>query len=119
MCNFCLLFDFSSYKAKVDQGVATLVKAPTDIPFLPKEQFAFCPMCGAPREPELLMVSNHFGQNLRRARRMRGMTQEALGYRLGIQKSAVSKYEKGRVKPDIARLMLICRILDVSPQELL
>lgn len=119
MCNFCLLFDFSSAKAKVDQGIATIVKAPTDIPFLPKDQFNFCPVCGSPRNPDDLKISNRFGQNLRSIRRMRGITQEALGRELGIQKSAVSKYEKGRVKPDIARLMTICRLLNVTPQELL
>lgn len=119
MCEFCILFDFSQASARVVSGVASIIKAPSDIPFLPKQQFNFCPMCGSPREPEKLLLSNRFGQNLRRIRRMRGMTQEGLGKLMGIQKSAVSKYEKGRVKPDIARLMLLCRLLDVSPTELL
>ena len=119
MCDFCILFDFSSYTTKVDQGVASLVKAPENLPFLPRQQFNFCPVCGSPRDPVSLTTSNLFGKNLRKIRRARGMTQEQLGQIIGVQKSAVSKYEKGRVKPDISRLLELCRILDVTPQELL
>ncbi len=118
MCEFCLLFDFGSYRAKVDNGVASLVKAPTEIPFLPKQQFAFCPVCGSPRSEES-MPTGKFPQNLRRIRRMRGFTQEALGRKLGVQKSAVCKYEKGRAVPNTKQLQVLCRVLNVSPQELI
>lgn len=119
MCNFCILFDFSSAMAKVEQGIATIEKAPTDIPFLPKQQFNFCPVCGSPRDPIGLSASNRFPRNLKTIRRMRGFTQEALGAKLGIQKSAICKYEKGRAKPNVKQLAEMCRILDVSPQELI
>lgn len=119
MCDFCILFDFSTYRAKVEQGVATLVKAPTEIPFLPRQQFNFCPVCGSPRDPQKMSQSNRLPQNLRRIRRMRGVTQEALGRELGLQKSAISKYEKGRTQPNAKQLATICRLLDVSPQELI
>lgn len=119
MCNFCILFDFSTVRAKVDQGVATIEKAPTQIPFLPKQQFNFCPMCGSPIDPELMSPSKIFPVNLRRIRRMRGLTQEALGRSLGLQKSAISKYEKGRTKPNVKQLAELCRVLEVSPQELI
>lgn len=118
MCEFCIMFDFSTASAKVEQGIAKIMKAPEGIPFLPKQQFNFCPICGSPREPQRLS-GNRFGQNMRRIRRMRGMTQEALGRELGIQRSAVCKYEKGRVKPDITQLLKICQTLDVAPSELL
>ena len=117
MCNFCILFDFSSARAKVNEGVATIEKAPTDIPFLPKQQFNFCPVCGSPRENN--SITNSFPSNLRRIRRMRGYTQEALGRAMGMQKSAISKYEKGRTKPNIKQLAQICKLLDISPQELI
>ena len=102
-----------------NQGIASIVKAPEGIPFLPRQQFNFCPLCGSPREQGKPITSNRFGQNLRKIRRMRGLTQEALGRQIGIQRSGVSKYEKGRVKPDVAKLAQICRALDISPQELL
>ena len=119
MCDFCILFDFSTYRAKVEHGTASLVKAPTEIPFLPKQQFNFCPVCGSPRDPALVSSNKRFGQNLRRIRRMRGVTQEALGRELGMQRSAISKYEKGRTQPNASQIATICRLLDVSPQELL
>lgn len=119
MCNFCILFDFSTYKVKVEQGVASLIKAPTDIPFLPKDQFNFCPVCGSPRDAKAITQSRNFGYNLRRIRRMRGVTQEALGREIGVQKSAISKYEKGRCQPNARQIAKICRALDISPQELI
>lgn len=116
MCNFCILFDFSSAMARVENGIATIVKAPTDIPFLPRQQFNFCPVCGSPREATV--SSQTFGQNLRRIRRMRGVTQTALANAIGVQKACISKYEKGRSSPSIRRVSQICRALDISPQEL-
>ena len=117
MCEFCLLFDFSSYRAKVDQGVASLEKAPTEIPFLPKQQFKFCPVCGA--QLVKASTSGDFGQNLRRIRKLRGVTQTAIARELGMQRSAVCKYEKGRTTPNAKQIATICRLLGVSPQELL
>ena len=38
------------------------------------------------------------GSRIREARRERGLTQEALGEQAGIQKSAVAKYENGRIE---------------------
>ena len=37
------------------------------------------------------------GQKIREARIAKGMTQEELGKVLGVQRSAIAKYEKGRV----------------------
>ena len=37
------------------------------------------------------------GEKIRAARLEKGMTQEELGSLLGVQKSAIAKYESGRV----------------------
>ena len=37
------------------------------------------------------------GDKIRNARLAKGMTQEELGERIGVQKSAIAKYESGRV----------------------
>lgn len=118
MCEFCILFDYSMFKANVNNGVATIVKAPSEIPFLPKDQFNFCPVCGSPRESGNYSTSTRFPENLRRIRRMRGVTQDALGRSIGVGRSAICKYEKGRSRPNITQLSELCRYLDVSPQEL-
>ena len=60
------------------------------------------------------------GEKIRNARISKGMTQEELGKLLGVQKSAVAKYEKGRVV-NIKRSTLkkISDILEIRPSELI
>jgi transcriptional regulator with XRE-family HTH domain len=70
------------------------------------------------------MKRGHFimniGEKIRKARKEKGMTQEELGELLGIKKSAVAKYENGRVQ-NIKRSTLkrISAILDIPPSELI
>lgn len=56
------------------------------------------------------------GQEIKRLRLERGYTQQQLGDLLGVQKSAVQKYEKGTVK-NIKQetLAKLCKIFEVSP----
>ena len=56
------------------------------------------------------------GQEIKRLRLERGYTQQQLGEMLGVQKSAVQKYEKGTVKNLKQETMIrLCQIFDVSP----
>ena len=50
------------------------------------------------------------GSRIREARKERGLTQEALGEKAGIQKSAVAKYENGRI--ETANAAVIRRFAD-------
>ena len=117
MCEFCFLFDFATVRARVNEGVAVLERAPTGIPFLEKQQFNFCPVCGSPRKVDS-QDFNVFPKNLRYVRRMRGYTQEAIANELGLKKCAVSKWEHGRTVPSAKQLIKLCRLLNVTPQEL-
>ena len=60
------------------------------------------------------------GGKIREARIAKGMTQEELGELLGVQKSAIAKYENGRVV-NIKRSTLkkISKILGMRPSELI
>ena len=60
------------------------------------------------------------GQKIKAARIAKGMTQEELGKVLGVQKSAVAKYENGRVV-NIKRSTLkkISDALGIRPSELI
>ena len=60
------------------------------------------------------------GEKIRNARLAKGMTQEELGEILGVQKSAIAKYENGRVV-NIKRSTLkkISDVLDIPPHELI
>jgi transcriptional regulator with XRE-family HTH domain len=59
------------------------------------------------------------GAKIKNARQAKGMTQEELGEMLGVQKSAIAKYENGRVV-NIKRSTLkkISDVLGIPPFEL-
>lgn len=61
----------------------------------------------------------NIGEKIKNARIEKGYTQEELGNLIGVQKSAVNKYEKGRVV-NIKRSVLakISQVLDIPPVEL-
>ena len=60
------------------------------------------------------------GEKIKTARLAKGMTQQELGELLGVQKSAIAKYESGRVV-NIKRSTLkkISDILGIRPSELI
>ena len=62
----------------------------------------------------------NIGNKIKAARIAKGMTQEELGKQLGVQKSAIAKYENGRVV-NIKRSTLkkISDILDIRASELI
>lgn len=62
----------------------------------------------------------NIGEKIKTARLAKGMTQQELGDLLGLQKSAIAKYESGRVV-NIKRSTLkkISDILGIRPSELI
>lgn len=60
------------------------------------------------------------GQKIKKARLERGLTQKELGEIIGVQKSAIAKYESGRVV-NIKRstLQKIAKALNIRPSELI
>ena len=65
------------------------------------------------------MTEANIGEKIKAARLRKGYTQEELGNLIGVQKSAVAKYEKGRVV-NIKRSVLakLSKVLDIPPAEL-
>ena len=71
-------------------------------------------------DPESSNCDNKLGEKIRAARLAKGMTQEELGHLLGVEKSAVAKYENGRVvNLKQATLKSISQILDIPVSELI
>lgn len=65
-------------------------------------------------------MSNLMGQRIKQCRLQVHMTQEELGNRLGVQKSAIRKYEKGIVDNiPRNRIALMAEIFDVDPTWLM
>lgn len=60
------------------------------------------------------------GERIKLLRKKNGFTQEELGAKIGVQKAAIQKYEKGTVK-NIKRdsLILLAKYLDTTPEYLL
>ncbi len=52
-------------------------------------------------------------------RKERGLTQEQLADKINVTKSRVSNWEQGINRPDADILTDICRVLNVSPSDLL
>jgi transcriptional regulator with XRE-family HTH domain len=65
------------------------------------------------------MDRTEFGNRVRVARTRRGLTQSQLGERLGVKRSAVSGWEKGRSTPPQDRLYEMADALGITADWLL
>lgn len=59
------------------------------------------------------------GENIRSLRVATGITQEQLGYEMGVSAQAVSRWENGATYPDITMLPMIADFFDVTLDELM
>ena len=60
-----------------------------------------------------------FAQNLRAARRRRGLSQEALAAAADLHRTEVSLLERGGREPRLTTLVRLARALDIKPVALL
>lgn len=64
-------------------------------------------------------TSVKIGTRLRVLRQARGMSQEALGSKLGITFQQVQKYEKGTNRISVPTLLRICQIFHCEPMDII
>jgi transcriptional regulator with XRE-family HTH domain len=64
-------------------------------------------------------LDREIGDRLRRARKLRGLTQGELGVALGVTFQQIQKYERGVNRVSTSALVLIARALEVSPLEIM
>ena len=57
-------------------------------------------------------------ENIKNFRTFRGIKQQELADRLGKSKSVISNWERGENSPDVESCAQLCKILDVTPNEL-
>lgn len=62
---------------------------------------------------------NKFKSNLARLRKKEDMTQSELADSLNLTRQAISRYENGDSFPDISILLAICKVFDVSIDDLI
>ncbi len=60
-----------------------------------------------------------FGENLRQARRIAGLSQDELAAALDVSRQAVSKWEMDQSCPDVDKLTKLCGLFHLSADELL
>lgn len=61
----------------------------------------------------------NFGNNLKKLRADRNLSQEQLAEKLKISRQAISKWESGKAYPDIENLVILRNIFDVTLDELI
>ncbi|NJI81038.1 helix-turn-helix transcriptional regulator [Clostridioides difficile] len=64
------------------------------------------------------MILN-FGENLKRLRKERNLSQEQLSEMLNVSRQAISKWESNKTYPDIENLMLLRNIFNIALDDLL
>lgn len=66
------------------------------------------------------MATDNPGTRIKRLRSLAGLSQEELGRRVGVQRAAINKYEKGTVENiPIKTVEKIASVLDVPPTYIL
>src|ERR1700761_3892304 len=81
-------------------------------------------MAGRKRKEEtdrkpLVELERSYGQNLRRIRKERGYSQEALAFRAEVHRTEVSLLERGKRDPGVNMTLRLAGALGVDPGELL
>lgn len=64
-------------------------------------------------------ITAQIGQNLRRARKKKHLTQQDIADRTGISRAVIGKYETGDVELGITNLFAICEAIGVRPEAIL
>lgn len=60
-----------------------------------------------------------FGEKIRNARKIKGLTQKQLADKIGAKHNSISDWENDKNKPDPDTIELICGILEMTPNYLL
>ena len=67
-----------------------------------------------------IVKKSQLGIKIKKARKAKGLTQDDLGNMLGLKKSAIAKYECGRVvNLKQETIKKLCEVLDLSPDDLI
>ena len=64
-------------------------------------------------------VRERLGENIRRERVIRKLTQAELAKKIGTSQMMVSRFEKGKDSPSVWRCYLIAKVFDTSIEQLL
>lgn len=60
-----------------------------------------------------------FNETLKKARKAKGLTQDDVAQALGAKNTTISNWENGVSRPDVDTLVLLCRLYEISPNDIL
>ena len=63
-------------------------------------------------------IAKMVGENLRVARKAKGLTQQELAKELNKYQSDYSEYETGIIQLDYEKIVYLCKRLEITPNEL-
>lgn len=63
-------------------------------------------------------IAKTVGENLKNARRAKGVTQAQIAAELHKYQSDYSEYETGKVQLDYEKIVFLCKRFDITPNEL-
>ena len=63
-------------------------------------------------------IAKIVGENLKHARKAKGLTQKALAAELQKYQSDYSEYETGKIQLDYEKIVYLCKRLDITPNDL-
>lgn len=63
-------------------------------------------------------IAKAVGENLKLARRAKGLTQAQIAKELNKYQSDYSEYETGKIQLDYDKIVYLCKRLDITPNEL-
>lgn len=61
----------------------------------------------------------NIGENIKNARKAAGISQKELAERTGVYQKDISRWENGERTPTVAALAQICKVLQVSADDVL
>ena len=63
-------------------------------------------------------IAKIVGENLKLARKSKGLTQSQIAKELNKYQSDYSEYETGKIQLDYEKIIYLCERLDITPNEL-
>lgn len=60
-----------------------------------------------------------FNEALKKARKAKGLTQDDVAQALGAKNTTISNWENGVSRPDVDTLVSLCRLYEISPNDIL
>ena len=63
-------------------------------------------------------ITKKVGDNIKRARKLKNLTQKEMAEKLNMTQQQYSRFENGVFELNYSQLIAVCEILDITPNEI-